>query len=94
MKLILFLFLGYSIFKISQFVLPFFKLKSKINEQETKANFKRKVNKMDIQDAEYEDIWNLKNTYSFVQMTGAKIVQERVVELAVDWKLEKNLLKW
>ena len=56
MKLILLLFLGYSIFKISQFVLPFFKLKSKINEQETKANFKRKVNKMDIQDAEYEDI--------------------------------------
>ena len=56
MKLILLLILGYSVFKISQFVLPFFKLRSKINEQETKADFKRKVNNMDIQDAEYEDI--------------------------------------
>ena len=56
MKLILLLFLGYSVFKISQFVLPFFKLRSKINERETKADFKRKINNMDIQDAEYEDI--------------------------------------
>ena len=56
MKLVLILFLGYSVFKICQFVVPFFKLRSKINEKETKADFKRKVSNMDIQDAEYEDI--------------------------------------
>ena len=67
MKLILLLFLGYSVFKISQFVLPFFKLRSKINEQETKADFKRKVSNMDIQDAEYEDIIEyLEENYGFV----------------------------
>mgnify|MGYP006079794811 FL=1 len=56
MKLILLLFLGYSIYKISFFVLSLFKIKSKIKSQKTKADFKRKVSKMDIQDAEYEDI--------------------------------------
>ena len=56
MKLILLIFLGYSLYKISFFVLSLFKVKSKINDEATKADFKRKVSKMDIQDAEYEDI--------------------------------------
>ena len=56
MKLFLLLFLGYSVFKIVNFLLPIFKMKSKLNQQETKADFRRKVNNMDIQDAEYEDL--------------------------------------
>ena len=56
MKLFLLLFLGYSLFKIVHFLLPIFKMKSKLNQQETKADFRRKVNNMDIQDAEYEDL--------------------------------------
>ena len=56
MKLIILLFLGYSLYKIIQFLLPIFKMKSKLNQQETKADFRRKVNNMDIQDAEYEDL--------------------------------------
>ena len=56
MKLLLLLFFGYSVFKIVHFLLPIFKMKSKLNQQETKADFRRKVNNMDIQDAEYEDL--------------------------------------
>jgi hypothetical protein len=37
-------------------LLSLFKVKSKIKDNEIKADFKRKVSKMDIQDAEYEDI--------------------------------------
>ncbi|MEL0268874.1 MAG: hypothetical protein VXA17_00260 [bacterium] len=56
MKLIILLFLGYSVYKIVHFLLPIFKMKSKLNQQETKADFRRKVSNMDIQDAEYEDL--------------------------------------
>ncbi len=56
MKLIILIFLGYSLYKIIHFLLPLFKIKSKLNEQETKADFRRKVSNMDIQDAEYEDL--------------------------------------
>ena len=56
MKLIILLFLGYSVYKIVLFLLPIFKIKSKLNHQETKADFRRKVSNSDIQDAEYEDL--------------------------------------
>ena len=56
MKLILLIFLGYSVYKISLFVLSLFKIKSKIKDNKTREDFKKKVSKMDIQDAEYEDI--------------------------------------
>jgi len=56
MKIIILLsLLGYFIYRISQFLLPFFLLKKKNNEKEKKADFHRKVSNMDIQDAEYED---------------------------------------
>ena len=79
MKLIILLFLGYSVYKIVHFLLPIFKMKSKLNQQETKADFRRKVSNMDIQDAEYEDLSNLKSIYLFVQMIEVKRVQEKVV---------------
>ena len=56
MKLISLLFLGYSLYKIVHFLLQSLKMKSKLNQQETKADFRRKVSNMDIQDAEYEDL--------------------------------------
>ena len=37
---------------------------------------------MDIQDAEYEDKWNIKNTYLYVQMIEEKIIQGKVVATA------------
>ena len=56
MKIIILLsLLGYFIYRISQFLLPFFLFKKKNNEEEKKAEFHRKVRNMDIQDAEYED---------------------------------------
>ena len=56
MKLIILLFLGYSVYKIVHFLLSIFKMKSKLNQQETKADFRRKISNMDIQDAEFEDL--------------------------------------
>ena len=56
MKLLLLLFFGYSVYKIVHFLLPIFKMKSKLNQQEIKEDFRRKVSNMDIQDAEYEDL--------------------------------------
>ena len=56
MKLIILLFLGYFVYTIVRFLLPIFKMKSKLNQQETKADFRRKVSNMDIQDAEFEDL--------------------------------------
>ena len=47
--------LGYFIYKLSRFLLPFFIIKKKNNEKVKKADFHRKVSNMDIQDAEYED---------------------------------------
>ena len=56
MKVIILLsLLGYFIYRISQFFLPFFLFKKKNNEKEKKVEFHRKVRNMDIQDAEYED---------------------------------------
>ena len=56
MKTLIVLFiLGYFIYKISQFLLPFFIFKKKNNEKVKRADFHRKVSSMDIQDAEYED---------------------------------------
>ena len=56
MKLILLIFLGYSVYKISSFAQSLFKINSKIKDHKTRKNFEQKVSKMDIQDAEYEDI--------------------------------------
>ena len=56
MKLIILLFIGYFVYQIIHFLLPFFRIKSKLNQQETKADFRRKVSNMDIQDAEFEDL--------------------------------------
>ena len=47
--------LGYFIYKISQFLLPFFLFSKQSSDKEKKAEFHRKVRTMDIQDAEYED---------------------------------------
>jgi Na+-transporting methylmalonyl-CoA/oxaloacetate decarboxylase gamma subunit len=47
--------LGYFIYRISQFLLPFFLFSKKKSEKEKKAEFHRKVSSLDIQDAEYED---------------------------------------
>ena len=56
MKIIILLsLLGYFIYRISQFLLPFFLFKKKNNDKEKRTDFHRKVRKMDIQDAEYED---------------------------------------
>ena len=56
MKIIILLsLLGYFIYRISQFLLPFFLFKKKNNEKGKKTEFHRKVRNMDIQDAEYED---------------------------------------
>jgi len=46
---------GYLIYRLSQFLLPFLIFKKKNNEKVKKADFHRKVSNMDIQDAEYED---------------------------------------
>ena len=56
MKIIILLsLLGYIIYRICQFLLPFFLFKKKNNEKEKKEEFHRRVRNMDIQDAEYED---------------------------------------
>jgi len=46
---------GYFIYRLSQFLLPFLIFKKQNNEKVKKADFHRKVSNMDIQDAEYED---------------------------------------
>ena len=57
MKTLIFLsIVGYFIYRLSQFLLPFLIFKKKNNEKVKKADFHRKVSNMDIQDAEYEDI--------------------------------------
>ena len=56
MKIIILLsLLGYFIYRLSQFLFPFFLFKKKTNEKEKRADFHRKVRKMDIQDADFED---------------------------------------
>ena len=56
MKIIILLsLLGYFIYRISQFLLPFFLFGKKKTEKEKKTEFHRKFSSMDIQDAEYED---------------------------------------
>tara|TARA_Y100000591_G_scaffold237061_1_gene207786 strand:+ start:834 stop:1007 length:174 start_codon:yes stop_codon:yes gene_type:complete len=47
--------IGYFIYRISQFLLPFFLFSKKSSQKEKKEEFHRKIQKMDIQDAEYED---------------------------------------
>ena len=47
--------IGYFIYRVSQFLLPFFLFSKDSSQKEKKAEFHRKVQKMDIQDAEYED---------------------------------------
>jgi len=56
MKAILLLsIIGYFIYRVSQFLLPFFLFSKKSSQKEKKEEFHRKVQNMDIQDAEYED---------------------------------------
>ena len=47
--------IGYFIYRLSQFLLPFFLLSKESSQKEKKEEFHRKVQNMDIQDAEYED---------------------------------------
>jgi len=53
--IILLLIIGYFIYRVSQFLLPFFILSKNSSQKEKKEEFHRKVQNMDIQDAEYED---------------------------------------
>ena len=47
--------IGYFIYRVSQFLLPFFLFSKESSQKEKKEEFHRKVQNMDIQDAEYED---------------------------------------
>ena len=47
--------IGYFIYRVSQFLLPFFLFSKKSSQKEKKEEFHRKVQNMDIQDAEYDD---------------------------------------
>tara|TARA_B100000073_G_scaffold257537_1_gene217492 strand:+ start:38 stop:211 length:174 start_codon:yes stop_codon:yes gene_type:complete len=47
--------IGYIIYRLSHFLLPFFLFSKKNSQKEKKEEFHRKVQNMDIQDAEYED---------------------------------------
>ena len=47
--------IGYFIYRVSQFLLPFFLFSKENSQKEKKEEFHRKVQNMDIQDAEYED---------------------------------------
>ena len=53
--ILLLLIIGYAIYKVSQFLLPFFLFSKDNSHKEKKEEFHRKVQSMDIQDAEYED---------------------------------------
>ena len=53
--IILFSIIGYFIYKVSQFLLSFFTFSKDSSHGEKKEEFHRKVQNMDIQDAEYED---------------------------------------
>ncbi len=53
--IILLSFIGYFIYKVSQFFLSFFTFSKNNSQREKKEEFHRKVQNMDIQDAEYED---------------------------------------
>tara|TARA_B100000676_G_C17823723_1_gene704021 strand:- start:475 stop:648 length:174 start_codon:yes stop_codon:yes gene_type:complete len=47
--------IGYFIYRVSQVLLPFFLFSKENSQKEKKEEFHRKVQNMDIQDAEYED---------------------------------------
>ena len=47
--------IGYFIYRVSQVLLPFFLFGKNNSQKEKKEEFHRKVQNMDIQDAEYED---------------------------------------
>tara|TARA_B100000214_G_scaffold47669_1_gene29908 strand:+ start:138 stop:311 length:174 start_codon:yes stop_codon:yes gene_type:complete len=47
--------IGYFIYRLSQFLLSFLLFSKKSSQKERKEEFYRKVQNMDIQDAEYED---------------------------------------
>ena len=47
--------IGYFVYRKSQVLLPFFLFSKKNSQKEKKEEFHRKVQNMDIQDAEYED---------------------------------------
>ena len=56
MKIIILLsILGYIIYRISKFLVPFFLFSERKTEKAKKSEFNRKVRSMEIQDAEYED---------------------------------------
>ena len=77
--ILLLLVVGYFIYRASQLLLPFFLFSKKSSQKEKKAEFHRKVEKMDIQDAEFEDKWNIKNIYLYAQMIEEMIIQGKVV---------------
>ena len=84
MKAILLLsIIGYFIYRVSQFLMPFFLFSKKRSQKEKKEEFHIKVQNMDIQDAEYEDKWNTKNIYLSVQMIEAMVLQEKVAAIVV-----------
>ena len=56
MKIIILLsILVYFIYRLSQFLIPFFLFNERKTDEAKKSEFNRKVRSMDIQDAEYED---------------------------------------
>ena len=75
--------IGYFIYRVSQVLLPFFLFSKKNSQKEKKEEFHRKVQNMDIQDAEYEDKWNTKNIYLSVQMIEEMVIQEKVAATVV-----------
>ena len=47
--------MGYTLYKVSGPLLSLFKMKQSIQEKQRKSDIRTKVQKMDIQDAEFED---------------------------------------
>ena len=47
--------MGYTLYKVSGPLISLFKMKRTIKEKQRKSDIRTKVQKMDIQDAEFED---------------------------------------
>ena len=54
-KLIFTSLIFYFIYKIGKLIIPFFMIKNAMNVKKNKNILHKKIEKMDIQDAEYED---------------------------------------
>ncbi len=47
--------LVYCVYRVILILLPILSLRSRVNKEQKKADIRKQVQKMDIQDAEYED---------------------------------------